>query len=135
MSDEPKMDFTPGKFSWNELCTTDLEGAKTFYGKVFGWTFESAPPPNETYQMAASKGQAVAGLMTMPPDAPAGMPPAWGAYITVENCDATVEAATAAGGTVIMPSTDIPNVGRMAFFSDPQGACIGIMQYDPSCAG
>ena len=27
----------PGALSWNELNTRDLEGAKAFYGAVFGW--------------------------------------------------------------------------------------------------
>lgn len=29
-----------GTFSWLDLSTTDIEGAKAFYGTMFGWEFE-----------------------------------------------------------------------------------------------
>lgn len=32
-----------GVFSWTEYLTRDVEAAKAFYGKVFGWTFEATP--------------------------------------------------------------------------------------------
>lgn len=129
---EAQMDLTPNQFSWNELCTSDVEAAKTFYSKVFGWSFAAAPAPNDDYQMASTGDIPVAGIMNMPPNAPMGMPPSWGAYITVENCDATVDATQAAGGSVIVPATDVPNVGRFAMLADPQGAIFGIMEYHVS---
>jgi predicted enzyme related to lactoylglutathione lyase len=35
--------FKHGKFSWNELITTDVEGARAFYGKLFGWQYDGFP--------------------------------------------------------------------------------------------
>ena len=34
-----------GKFVWNELMTPDVEGARTFYGKLFGWEAQTTPMP------------------------------------------------------------------------------------------
>jgi predicted enzyme related to lactoylglutathione lyase len=50
-----------------------------------------------------------------------GARPCWMFYIGVENVDASVDKVKAAGGSVIMPPWDIPNVGRMAIVRDPQG--------------
>ncbi len=35
----------PGAYCWSELITTDLDGAKAFYGAVFGWDAEAQGPP------------------------------------------------------------------------------------------
>ncbi len=32
-----------GAFSWHELTTDDVEGAKGFYTKLLGWTLEEFP--------------------------------------------------------------------------------------------
>jgi predicted enzyme related to lactoylglutathione lyase len=33
---------THGRFSWYELLTTDMEGARTFYADVVGWGTQDA---------------------------------------------------------------------------------------------
>jgi hypothetical protein len=38
-----------GHFHWNELLTGDVEGAKRFYGAIFGWQFEGMSMPDGTY--------------------------------------------------------------------------------------
>ena len=35
--------YKQGVFSWAELATTDIEGAKRFYTTLLGWTTEPAP--------------------------------------------------------------------------------------------
>src|SRR5580658_11070771 len=50
-----------GKVIWADLVTPDLEGAKRFYGGLFGWTFREVPgDPN--YTLALLDGEPVAGL-------------------------------------------------------------------------
>jgi hypothetical protein len=44
----------------------------------------------------------------------------------VDDTDATVAAATAGGGTVIVEPNDIPP-GRMAVLSDPQGTVCSVL--------
>jgi hypothetical protein len=66
--------------------------------------------------------------MGMPPDAPP-MPPAWGAYVTVDDVDATLAKCSALGGKVLVPPMDVPTVGRMAVIQDPQGATISVIAY------
>jgi predicted enzyme related to lactoylglutathione lyase len=35
-----------GTFYWNELSTTDIEGAKAFNGSLGGWSFSEMPMAN-----------------------------------------------------------------------------------------
>jgi hypothetical protein len=57
-----------------------------------------------------------------------GMPPAWTTYIATDDADATVETATAHGGTVMAPPFDVLDAGRMAVLADPTGAVFGLWQ-------
>ena len=59
------------------------------------------------------------------------MPPNWGIYIAVDDCDATAQKATTLDGRQYVPPTDIPNVGRFAVLSDPQGAVFSIIKLTP----
>jgi hypothetical protein len=120
---------TPGAVSWSELITTDPAAAARFYGDLFGWTIQDTDMGGpEPYRTAEIGGQAVGGIMAMPPDSPP-MPPSWGVYMTVADCDATVARCTALGGTCLVPPMDVPTVGRMAVLQDPQGAVFNVMAY------
>jgi hypothetical protein len=65
------------------------------------------------------------------PESATGMPPTWGVYVTVDNVDASAKLAVDLGGKVMIPPTDIPDVGRFAFLQDPQGATFSIISYVP----
>ncbi len=57
----------PGTFHWNELTTTDLEGAKAFYEKAIGWEFESMTMADGgPYEMQKFYGAPASGLMEQP---------------------------------------------------------------------
>lgn len=122
-----------GAVSWAELMTTDTEAAADFYNKVLGWTSEVMDMPGGMGKYTCftnGDGKTVAGAMLPPPNVPEGTPPHWGLYVTVDDVDAAVAAVEANGGTVICPPMDCEGVGRMAHFSDPQGAVIAIMSYE-----
>jgi hypothetical protein len=120
-----------GAFSWYELMTTDTEGAKKFYPNLFGWQTEDMTMENMTYTVLNVAKEGVGGLMQIPPQAE-GMPPTWGVYVTVDDVDATAAKAEELGGKVMMPPTDIPNVGRFCVLQDPQGAVISAITYTMS---
>jgi uncharacterized protein len=117
-----------GAISWSELTTSDVDAAKTFYGQLFGWSFEDAPMEEMTYTMVKANGEEVAGIMTIPSEA-GPMPPVWGIYITVDDVDAAAEKAVALGGKIFVPPQDIPEVGRFCVIGDPQGAFISMITY------
>ncbi|MFA6002028.1 MAG: VOC family protein [Thermoleophilia bacterium] len=121
---------TQGVFSWNELLTKDVEEAKKFYTKTMGWTVEEMPMGEMGPYIIFKVGdEQVAGMMTLPPDAEKmGAPAYWGAYISVDDVDATVAKVVELGGTVLVPPMDAEGVGRFATLQDPQGAVFGIIK-------
>jgi hypothetical protein len=117
---------THGAFSWNELTTTDTQAALEFYTKLFGWTTEVMDMPGMKYTVVKAGGQPIGGVMALPRE---GCPVTWTTYVTVDNIDETASLAQSLGGNIIMPPTDIPDVGRFAIFTDPQGAVIAAITY------
>ena len=126
--------MTPhGAFHWNELMTRDLEGAKAFYAATLGWTFDAFKASDDapTYWVAMAGEQSVGGIFDMSGPEFDGMPEHWFCYISVEDVDATVEKAVAAGGQLMRPLFDVPQVGRIAIFKDGGGAAIGLITPAP----
>jgi len=122
--------FTQGAFSWAELATTDVEGAKQFYTALLGWTTEPAPVEGMAYTLAKVGEERVAGIMSNQCGG-GEIKPQWGVYITVDDVDATARKAEALGGKVLLPPTDIPDVGRFATLMDPQGVMFSVITYLP----
>ncbi len=52
------------------------------------------------------------------------MPPAWSSYVLVDDVDAAARRCTEAGGRVLRPPDDIPDVGRFAVIADRWGAVL-----------
>jgi predicted enzyme related to lactoylglutathione lyase len=109
-----------GKFVWHELMTTDPDAAGDFYSNVVPWTTQPSGMPS--YSLWMSGKYQAGGLMALPEDAASGTPPHWIVYIGTPDVDSTVQAAQDLGGKVLKEPADIPNVGRFAVLSDPQGA-------------
>jgi len=122
--------FRQGAFSWAELATTDVEDAKRFYSSLLGWTTEKAPVEGMEYTLAKVGEERVAGIMSNHCQG-GEIKPQWGIYITVDDVDATARMAEELGGKVLMPPTDIPNVGRFSALMDPQGVMFSVITYLP----
>jgi uncharacterized protein len=118
--------YAPGVFSWTDLATTDVDAAKAFYSDLFGWSTEDNPlPGGGSYTMASIDGRSVAGLSAVQQE---GQPPAWNAYVTVENADASAAKAAELGGTVVAEPFDVMEAGRMAVIADPTGGIFCVWQ-------
>ena len=120
----------PGTFSWVELMTTDADGAKRFYGDIFGWEYDDVPVgPDMTYTMCRLRGKNVAALMRQRDDErEQGIPPHWNNYVTVESADASAAKAAELGGQVLGDPFDVMTAGRMAIVQDPAGAFIMVWE-------
>lgn len=115
-----------GAFAWAELTAPDVDAATTFYTKLFGWTAGSMPAGGMDYTVFSIGERPVAGLFQTPADSP--VPPNWGVYWEVDDCDATVAAAQAAGATALTPTMELEGVGKMAGLTDPQGAYFSVIR-------
>jgi predicted enzyme related to lactoylglutathione lyase len=124
----PAPDITPGAPCWIDLMTSDAGSARRFYGKLFGWEFETGDEDKYGgYIMARKNGKSVAGVMQKDADQ-AGMPDVWSTYLRSDDAEATATAVKAHGGQVLMPPMDVPEQGHMAIFGDASGAAIGVWQ-------
>ncbi len=117
--------YAEGVPCWVDLATTDLEGAKTFYGPLFGWDYSETPQDQVPYLMATKNGLTAAGIGLL---TDGRTPPVWSTYFAVENANATARKITAAGGSLLMDCLDLPGAGRLTFSTDPMGAAFGIWQ-------
>ena len=118
-----------GVFVWDELGTTDIDGAQRFYGEVFGWTTSDMGPEYGGYRIFNRGETGVAGVMAVPDDS---IPPHWQPYVAVDDPDATTAKATELGGSALMEPMDVPKVGRIGVLRDPQGATFGIIKPEPA---
>jgi uncharacterized protein len=142
----------PGSLSFNGLNTRDPEGAKSFYGSVFGWgtlgldggfemwtlpgygDYLEQGDPGMRERMAETGAPAgfedvVASLNPIADDQPE-MPPHWGVTFAVDDADATAEGAAELGGQVVAAPFDAPWV-RMTVIADPQGATFTASKFVP----
>jgi predicted enzyme related to lactoylglutathione lyase len=119
--------YAPGTPCWVDLATPDLEAAEKFYGPLFGWEIPELPNSAEMggYRRAKLGGRDVAGAMPLMQE---GQPPAWSTYISVDDADTIARAIQENGGTTIAEPMQVANYGRLAMFTDPEGAFFGIWQ-------
>jgi predicted enzyme related to lactoylglutathione lyase len=109
--------------------TTDTDAASDFYSHVVPWKTQDSGMPSYTLWMSGK--YRAAGLMALP-EAEATAPPHWIIYIGTPDVDATVAAAEKLGGRILKGASDIPNVGRFAVLSDPQGAAFAVFTPQPA---
>ena len=112
--------YEPGTFCWVELSTPDAEGAKAFYGDLFGWEFrDDEIPGGGVYTMCHVGGEAVAAMAQQD-----GQTAHWNNYVSVASADETAAKARQLGARIFEEPFDVMGLGRMAVFADPGGAML-----------
>jgi len=129
-ADQAQPGFANGTFCWNELVTRDPEAARTFFGGLLGWTFREVDMgPSGTYTIIQNAGKDGGGMMKMDGAMWDNIPPHWMAYIAVDDVDACAARTPELGGTICVPPTDVPGVGRFCVINDPTGAVVSLMTF------
>ena len=118
-----------GALCWAEVLTDDPAAVAEFLAALLDVRTETAPMPDGVeYTVVMAGDTPLAGVMAMPEHLrEMRHPPHWSVYIQVDDTDAAVRAAVAAGGDVLVPAQDIATVGRIAFIADPQRAALGLL--------
>jgi hypothetical protein len=128
MTTQAEMKMNPvavNAFAWNEIATRDTEAVSTFYCNLFGWTTKLADC-TVGYTIFKMGDNPIAGMLEMNEEWPEETPTHWGAYVHVDDVDATAAKVAEAGGTICSGPMDAGEGGRMAVLSDPQGAIISL---------
>lgn len=107
--------------SWNELYAPDIDAAKAFYARHFGFEYNDSMPMGEMgdYWFIDHGGQTIGAMMTKPPFVPAG---GWNFYIRVPSIAAAVPKVAAGGGKVTHGPMEVPGGDWIINGIDPQGA-------------
>src|SRR5256885_1881362 len=120
--------YMPGVPCWIDTSQPDPEAAVDFYSGLFGWDFEDVMPPGAPgkYFIARLRGGDVAAVGSQP----AGAPPmaVWNTYVWVQSADEAAAKVRQAGGRVLTDPFDVMDAGRMAVFTDPEGAAFCVWQ-------
>lgn len=125
----------PGSLCWLELYTPDLPAAAGFYNAVLGWETSAVTFPGGAYTTVHPAGTEMdamfGGIVPLEDDPTKAETGAWLPYFEVPDTDATVARAQELGGTVRLPATDLPDVGRIAELADPYGARFAVIRSVP----
>lgn len=130
ITDPPTGTYTPGKWVWAELLTRDVGRAADFYGKVFGWTFETYGPKDDakTYTLVSSGGTPIAGMVFMNPRDRSMKPDArWVGMVSVNDVKLAEGRVINAGGKVLMGARPLGTRGDAALLADPEGGVFGVL--------
>lgn len=113
---------------------------RRFYEEVLGWRIQQWDD-NPYWIVITGDGDPMAGKPHSKPAVDGGLLPRRGdaptegqavnafvMTVDVDDCDAYVERAVAAGGSVALPAADMPGVGRLAYVKDPDGNLFGMLQ-------
>jgi predicted enzyme related to lactoylglutathione lyase len=113
-----------GRFVWDELLTTDVEGAKKFYSALVPWKMK--PWDDETsYTLIENAGVEIGGIATPSGE---GRKVEWMPSVYVYDLDACIRQVPRIGGTVVRPPEEIPNMGCWSLIAGPDGARISIFE-------
>lgn len=118
----------PGDLCWTELATPNVQAAKDFYGKVFGWEFIDQDMGDMTYTMIKANNKEFGGIWSIPKDSAGIIPPHWMSYILVTNLEESLEKAGRHGASIVRPATNAGTFGRFAIIADPTGAHIALWE-------
>lgn len=111
----------------------NVERARQFYQRSFGWGFQPFGPPGfYMIEGAGGPGNTFASLQQRREIVPGK--PIYGleCTIAVEDSQQAEAAILAAGGKIVMPRTVLAGIGTLFFFEDTEGNVLGAMEYDSS---
>ena len=120
----------PATFRHFAINADDVRRAKAFYEKVFGWTFTPWGPPD--FYQVKNAGAGLMGALQQRRGLIDGQHTnAFETSFAVDDIRATLAAAEANGGKILMQPYRIEGVGEIGYFEDCEGNLCGVAQYVP----
>ena len=114
-----------------ELMGPDGDKLAAFYGDLFGWKL--APTPGfDAYNMTDAEETGIGGAIGQGNE---NMPQYQTIYVQVESVDEHLAKAEGAGGTTVVPRTEVPGTVTFGLFTDPAGNLVGVVEEETPAAG
>ena len=111
--------------AWFEIGTPDVDAAKAFYGRLFGWSFAA----DGTYTLVTAPGAAApsGGIF----NTGGNLPPYAVFVVQVADVAATASRAGDLGGKVVVAPMDLPDGMVVAYLTDPDGSMFALFSPKP----
>src|SRR5258708_5087315 len=103
-----------------EIRSSDPDATRSFFGKLFGWTFPDGGIPGYSDVDTGVEGGVPGGISPLQ-----GGEPLVTFFVGVPDVAATLGAAVAEGGRIVQPATKVPGV-TCGLLADPQGQVVGL---------
>jgi len=120
----PTGQYRPGQVVWHDLLTDDVEGAKLFYGRLFGWSFQE----HNNYTLVLNKNEPIAGIIHNSSVKEGPRRACWVTCISAADVNDQVKGIEKIGGKVIQVPEEIANRGSYCIVSDPKGAPLVLLR-------
>jgi hypothetical protein len=114
-----------------DIAADDVERARRFYERVFGWRFEAWGPPDfYLIHTGDEKEPGIHGSVSKRNEpAASGGRRSFECTVSVEDLGAVKAAVVAHGGQLLLDEYEIVGVGRMIRFADTEGNSVCAMRY------
>jgi uncharacterized protein len=116
--------YFDGEPCWADVVADDMDGARRFYGALFGWTFADGPRVPGEDVLCLQDGQPVAALRAA---RSRGETAVWTTYLSTPDVVTTAQRIEPAGGTLVRAAETLDG-GRTVLAADPDGAVFGIRE-------
>jgi len=110
---------------WVEIGCSDPEQAVGFYRDLFGWTFEGDQPSDPGQFHASFDTGSEVGARGGIGSSRDGQPHV-DVYANVDDVARSIDRVEPAGGSVVMPATQVDDETTIAMFVDPTGNTFGV---------
>ena len=107
-----------------EFMSKDPAGVSDFYAKLFGWKIKHIPELNYRLVETGGKGGINGGILK--PEREGPWPGNMLFYILVDDLAAYREKIVAAGGKIHVEEQEVPGMGTLSLFTDPEGRMNGL---------
>lgn len=128
-AEPPAPTYLHGKMVWFELVSADPAKSKAFHADLLGWTIEPQETAGMKYELARAGGKEVATIRQAEDKK---VKSHWVPFVSVPDVDAAVAAVEQNKGKVVKAAIDVPDVGRFAIVSDPNGAEFAVFKSSKS---
>jgi predicted enzyme related to lactoylglutathione lyase len=127
----PTVPAAAGEFVWHDLVTDDPATARSFYGGLFGWTFEAGDGIDPGYTIIRHEGARIGGIARPAQRASQPRVAHWITYLSVTDVDRVADKFRAGGGAVLRGPLNARKDLRVAVVADAQGAMLGLASRGP----
>ena len=107
-----------------ELMSKNPEKVSDFYAKLFGWNVKHMPEVN--YRVVETGGEGGINGGIVKPDREGPWPGNMLFYILVDDLAPYRKKIAAAGGKIHVEEQEVPGMGWLSLFTDPEGRMMGL---------